>query len=471
VKKIINSKSSKLSKSVKQNAIRFHQEGLKLCLFGDKNSAVKSFKQSINLDKDYADPYFQLGNIYIQSEEFDLSEAMLETAIKLNNQNPDFYYNLAITKYILNKTEEAILNYRESLKLDPNNSKALKFLGNCYKDIKNFNEALKIYNSWHTLEPENPEPTFNKSLLHIRNGRFDVGWNLYEVGLKNNIREPLNGFYHETKKYWNGIPFDGTLLVYGEQGLGDQIVFGTILPELLKDQPNVIVKVNKKLRSLFKDSYPKITVYSENDLIDGNLYQKYISMGSLCKFYRKHTDDFMKSEFKSYSLNQSLPKRFREQINNLNNLKIGFSWLTFADNNRQQRSLTSYDVSKILNCNDNSFINLQYGKVSGSVSEINNLSKNKLISIKGLDLTNDIDNVINVIKHCDLVVTIDNTLAHLASSLGKHVWILLPYSADFRWMENVTATLWYENALLLRQSKIGNWNNVIETIKQAFSQS
>jgi len=121
VKKIINSKNNKSPKSTNQDAIRLHQEGLKFCLFGDKNRAVKCLKQSINLDKDYADPYFQLGNIYIQSEEFDLSEAMLETAIKLNNQNPDFYYNLAITKYILNKTEEAILNYRESLKLDPNN--------------------------------------------------------------------------------------------------------------------------------------------------------------------------------------------------------------------------------------------------------------------------------------------------------------------------------------------------------------
>ena len=105
------------------------------------------------------------------------------------------------------------------------------------------------------------------------------------------------------------------------------------------------------------------------------------------------------------------------------------------------------------------------------VSNINKLSDKNLTTIQDLDLTNDLDNLIGVIKNCDLVITIDNTMAHLASSLGKQVWILLPYSADARWMEKITATLWYENALLLRQSEIGNWESVIKTIEFAFPNS
>ena len=133
--------------------------------------------------------------------------------------------------------------------------------------------------------------------------------------------------------------------------------------------------------------------------------------------------------------------------------------------------MSSKLVSRILSCNDYSFINLQYGNIDHEVNEINCYSKNKLNSISGLDLTQDINNIINVIKKCDLIITIDNTIAHLSSSLGKNTWILLPYSSDFRWMENISASLWYDNAVLIRQNKQDCWENVVGIIENAFSES
>ncbi len=468
--KVINSsRINKTKTNLTQKAIRLNQKGLKYHLFGNVEEAINSFKQSITADFKYPDPYFNLGNIYIQKNEFLISEKFYEKAIQFNNKNSDYFYNLAITKYNLDKIDEAIINYQKSLKLEPENFKAYKFLGNCYKDLKNFPKAISIYNDWQRLDIHNPEPVFNKSLIHIRNGRFDIGWLLYEEGLKNNIREPFDGFYKEKKDYWNGVPFDGTLLVYGEQGLGDQIVFGTLIPELLLVQTKVILKVDRRLINLFKSTFPKIKVFPENETINESNYQKFISMGSLCKFYRKNTDDFMKSQFKIYSMKNILNKDYRYQLEKLKNLKIGISWFSFSEKSGKQRSLKDKEVAEIINYSDNSFINLQYGEVSESVLNISNLTKKQLITIDGLDLTNDLDGIISVIKHCDLIITIDNTIAHLASALGKQVWILLPYSADFRWMENITATLWYENALLIRQNKPGSWHNVFQTIKHAFS--
>ena len=467
----VKSKGKTSNTNISKEAIRLNQEGLKQLLFGKIRNAIHLFKKSIKTDDLYSDPYFNLGNIYIQKNDFVKSESLYEKAVGLNNNNPDYFFNLAVAKSNLNKIHDAIVHYQKTLELEPDNAKAFKFLGNCLKDLKNFNEAVKVYNSWRSLDPENPDPVFNKSLIHIRNGRFDIGWKLYEAGLRNNTREPFDGFYNETKDIWDGVPFDGTLLVYGEQGLGDQILFGTILPELLNDQKNIILKVDNRLKNLFRSSFPNITVVSKHDYINKDQYTKYISMGSLCKFYRKHTDDFMKSEFKSYHLNHQLPVKYNEQLKKLKNLKIGISWITFSTNNGSKRSLKDVDVARILNCSNNSYINLQYGDVSGSISNINKLCDKNLTTIQDLDMTNDLDNLIGVIKNCDLIITIDNTMAHLASSLGKQVWILLPYSADARWMEKMTATLWYENALLLRQSEIGNWESVIQTIELAFSNS
>ena len=79
--------------------------------------------------------------------------------------------------------------------------------------------------------------------------------------------------------------------------------------------------------------------------------------------------------------------------------------------------------------------------------------------------------MIPVIKKCDLIITIDNTLAHLASSLGKNVWVLLPYSADPRWMENINFSLYYQNTTVLRQDKTASWGNVIKILQTALSKA
>tara|TARA_A100001011_G_scaffold202839_1_gene211237 strand:+ start:2363 stop:3781 length:1419 start_codon:yes stop_codon:yes gene_type:complete len=451
-------------------AKKHNQEGLRLILLGKKNESISCFKKSIELNTNLSEPYFHLGNIYIQTGHFSIAEDMYCKAISLEPNNSDYYYNIAIIKSNQNKIYEAIENYKKCLDLNPSHLKALKFLSNCYKDVKKFKEALFTNNFLAKSDPSNPEPLFNNSLIHIRNGRFDVGWKMYEEGLKENIREPLKGYYEEKNELWDGKPFDGTLIVYGEQGLGDQILYGTVLTELIKIQKKIILIVDKRLINLFRESYPSVIVISEEKQIKIDIDSKHILIGSLCKYFRKHISDFMDSEFKHYEFNQNFPYRFRKQLLNLRSLKIGISWKTFANKNREIRSLSAIQVSKILSCNNNSFINLQYGDVKKEVKKINELSNNKLNTINGLDLTKDLDNVINVIKRCDLIITIDNTIAHLAGSLGKQVWVLLPYSADFRWMENTSASLWYQNALLFRQSKNCNWKIIITLISEILSQ-
>ena len=85
-------------------------------------------------------------------------------------------------------------------------------------------------------------------------------------------------------------------------------------------------------------------------------------------------------------------------------------------------------------------------------------------------MTYNIDSLASIIKNCDLIITIDNSTAHLAAALGKPVWILLPTNSDFRWMENKEESIWYKNVLLLRQNKKNNWSEVIQNINSALDQ-
>ena len=88
-----------------------------------------------------------------------------------------------------------------------------------------------------------------------------------------------------------------------------------------------------------------------------------------------------------------------------------------------------------------------------------------------VDLTNDISSVADIIRNCDLIISVDNTTAHLAAALGKPVWLLLPYNADFRWMEDITTSLWYKNVTLIRQQKENDWSNEIEIIYNSLKSS
>ena len=98
------------------------------------------------------------------------------------------------------------------------------------------------------------------------------------------------------------------------------------------------------------------------------------------------------------------------------------------------------------------------------------ISNKSLHEIPGIDLTYNIDSLASIIKNCDLIITIDNSTAHLAAALGKPVWILLPSNNDFRWMENKEESIWYKNVLLLRQNKNNNWSEVRQNINSALDQ-
>ena len=145
-----------------------------------------------------------------------------------------------------------------------------------------------------------------------------------------------------------------------------------------------------------------------------------------------------------------------------NKLNIGFSWYSFAEKTGKQRSLSEDEISIFTELKNINLINLQYGNFK---DKLINLNKHKLENTDKINLTDDIDTVSNIVSACDLIITIDNTLAHLSGSLGKKTWVLLPFSADWRWFESIEKSLWYRNVSLFRQDKSRNWSEILCKVK------
>ena len=461
--------SSKNLFSFNNLADKFNYKGLEFLKKDDYENAITCFFQSLDYDQNYSHAYSNIGNALLKKGNIDEAVKMFEDAIKLDKNNSIYHFNLGVALTQCNDHEGAAKAYKECLKIEPRNKLAVKFLANSYKDLKMFPEALKTYKKLEKLDPINPEASFLQSKIHIRHGRFNLGWKLYEYGLKNNIRKPFKGYYNETKTLWDGKPFNGTLLIYGEQGLGDQINFGTLLKDLLNVKQDVIVKVDERLKEIFSNTYPEIRVYGEDDIVPTKYYEKYISLASLCKFFRAHTDDFTNTQFTNYVIGKTENPYVNDFFNKISGFKIGISWHSFSTLNGETRSLNTDQLSKIIKCRNVNFINIQYGNVLKQIKEVKLLSGNDILKVPFTDITRDINSLASIIKKCDLIISIDNSTAHLSASLGHPTWVLLPYSADFRWMENITASLWYENAVLLRQTKNCNWKSVLDIINTALS--
>ena len=351
----------------------------------------------------------------------------------------------------------------------PNSSYLYNYLGVCLANQKKFDEALINLDKSISLDKEAYDTKFNQSLIHLRLGNFKLGWELYKNGLEDNIREVFTPYFNEKTPLWDGKSFEGTLVIYGEQGIGDQFMFGTVIEDVIKFHQDIAVVVDKRLINLFKRTYPEIKVLSIDEL-DSFTFTKHISMAGLCNFFRDEKNKFKNGEIKNYKTSEEKNNQINTLLPKHNKLRIGISWLSFAKKNAKRRSLSNDEVSKIIDSSDNDFISLQYGNALKNIQEINEKSNNKFIEVPGIDLTNNIESLSSIIMNCDLVISIDNSTAHLAACLGKPVWILLPYYNDFRWMEKSEESIWYKNALLLRQNVKDDWSEAIQNIVSALDQ-
>jgi len=350
---------------------------------------------------------------------------------------------------------------------EPNSAYLHNYLGVCLTQQNRFDDAKKAFDKSILIEPNAHDAIYNKALINLRFGYFDKGWELYEAGLNHNIREVFQEFLYDKTPFWDGKPFDGTLLVYGEQSISEQIMFSTIIDDLLKVHQNIILVVDGKLKNLLQRTYENIQVIGSDENKSLLEYNQHIPMGSLCKFFRKKVGQFNNGEIKNIISSFEIDKQTKFLFPDQKGLKIGISWMDFDSKHSSESHLSDEDVSEIIKFGDHTFINLQFGTIDKNLEEINQKSSNSIHQIPGVNLGQNLDSYASIINNCDLVISVDNMTAHLAASLGKPVWVLLPANNNFRWMEKTENSIWYKNVLLLRKELGKDWSKIIGYINSA----
>ena len=438
--------------------------GIALQKKGKLNESISNFNQAINIQPNFDQAHNNLGNVLKDAGRVKEAIDSYEQALKLNPQYVETYSNLGIALGELGKFEEAIASHKKALKLNPNYMEAYSNLGNMLREIGKFKEAIVSYKQALTINPKYTLSNYNEALIRLTLEEFDIGWKKYEHRFG---RGRASLMRYTNDKLWDGDYLDGNLLVWSEQGIGDHIIFASMLSDLRKFAKSITFEIDKRLINLFKRycekrNFSNIKIISLEKKVVNN-FDKHIAIGSLGQYLRKSRKSF-ESTPNQYLVPSTLKeKQIRNKFFQNNKLKIGISWKTL---NKKQpyRNIDLQQMLPVLSNSNCDFINLQFGKFDEEIKYFKLKHGINIRSINDIDNYNDIDGLAALINCLDLVITIQNTTAHLSGALGKKTWLMLAKNARWHWFLDKKKSLWYPSVKIFRQEKIGDWNKVINNI-------
>ena len=442
----------------------YYNLGLTLIELNSLDEALKNLKKAIKLKPNYFQAFFNLAIINRILGQREEALTNLKHTISLNPKHVRSYNVLGITLAELGLYEEAIASFQEAILLDPKYEDAYNNLGNSFKELGRFDEALESYKKAIELDPDNPENlnNFGRFLMLINN--FKEAFKFMEWRLK---MEELNFIPLKTlKPRWHGD--DKKIFLLKEQGIGDQIMFSSMIPEIYDNADKLIVECDHRILPIFQRSLPNNIKYITDRMeVSDNEYDCQIPIGSLPLHFRKELIDFKKSSRGWLKADQEKVKNIRQNIiQNKSKKIIGVSWRTSSLlTNSHLRNIALAKILEPLKNLDLIFVNLQYGEVSNEIDNLRSEYGVEVLEIPGLDLFSDIDSLAALISACDYIITIDNLNSHFAGALGVKTMLLLPKVADERWGLEPNKTYLYDSLVLYRQSSYNDWNETLKKIK------
>jgi tetratricopeptide (TPR) repeat protein len=428
------------------------------------DEVVEGCQRTVELEPRHVQAWYNLGLACFHLHRWEDAVSAYQAALDIEPDSPAVLGNLGATWLESGNPARALEYCNRAIELDPRSVAAINTLGIAYRELGKYVDALDAFERAVLIDPENTDARWNRALALLKTGDFQRGWKEFEW------RWRFEKAMQRPTPYpaWRGLRPVNSLLVYMEQGLGDQIMFASCLPDLLATGSRAIVECEPRLVPLFERSFPGIRfhggAWDERLAQCRSPIQCQIPMGSLPRIFRR--------DRKAFPLNAGyliadagLVSHWHNRLASLGDgMKIGISWRGGKDlRTRSRRSIPLTAWQAVLGTSPAVFINIQYGDQREEI-EAAHRSGMEIRSIDGVDAMTDLDGFAALLMALDLVITVDNSTLHLAGALGVETWGLLPYDSDWRWEADATGTYWYPSVRLFNQPDSGDWTRVLESV-------
>ncbi len=419
-----------------------------------------------NVDEDLIKVLYLQGILKKTQKDYNEAKTIFKKCLETDKKFVNAYISLASIYKTENNFNECINLLNRVIAIDENNSKAILELGIIYSHIGEVKKGISLLKQSLEIDPFNYETKFNLSQMQLYHKDLDEGW----------INFKSRWFYHNFKS----IPFKSSkkqptrldelknVFIWAEQGIGDQIMYGSIFSEISKLSKKVIVKFDRRLIKIFKTKHENINFIDHDDHIKEEEYNVHLPLGDLGYFFRQDEQSFNKANFPYIDVDEKICLQVKSNYYRKNKTIVGISWTSKNEEIGQDKSIKLIDLIPILNLKNLTFLDLEYNE---SKNDKINLYKNsglKIHRFKDLDYFNDILGVSSIINSCDVIITCSNVNAHISGALGKKTFLLLPIGKGrlLNWSSKRQHSLWYPSIKIFQQTKPGDWTDPIVKIKK-----
>ena len=452
-----------------KNFDALHMLGVLATQTQQHEKAISLIKKALFIKPDVAGAYENLGIAFRQLKRFKEALANFDNALKLEPNNAITLANRGIVLRNLQRYSEAIESYDKALYLSPNLTQALYNRGLVRNDLNLLTQALKDFDAVLKLEPSFHPALWAKAICLLQMGNYSQAWPLYVYRWQQDEKEFTSQALKTTVSKWSAAKKAERLLVWPEQGVGDELMFGSLLPQALQLCSALVVQMDRRLIPLFQRSMPFVQFFPSHEALDPNLYDAHLPMGDLAGIFCNNLDDFKAIQHPYIKADITNTKSLKELLSPNGKPLCGLSWKSQNIKKGQDRSVPLKELLIAIAGHGVQLVNLQYGNVDEELKQVQKICGVEVLQYQDIDNQHNLDGLATLIQACDLVVSADNSTVHLAGALGQPVWVLLPFNADWRWLLERHDSPWYPSVRLFRQSEISNWSSVFEDLKIAFA--
>jgi tetratricopeptide (TPR) repeat protein len=428
------------------------------------DAAIREFERAIDAGADDATLYNALGAAHAEAGAYPRAVECFRRAIALNPELAEPHSNLG---YILFRELEVYAEgaalVEKGYALDPRRIDGRLNWAMLLQQQGELDRALALYEELLESDPTLSPARVNRGLIRLARGDFRRGWPDYEA--RQAIAQYATALGDAPE--WDGSDLAGKrIAIYPEQGIGDEIMFASCVPDVLRKARGCTIVCEPRLVQLFSRSFPEATVVANGADASGLPRADWsVRMGSLPLHLRRDLGEFPAH----HGYLRAEPARVGYWKARLAALpgarRIGISWRGGTPSTRRNlRSIALEQWSALLKTAGASFVSLQYTDCAEEIAEVSR--RHRVDIYHWPDALADYDETAALVAALDLVISVQTAVVHLSGALGMPAWTLIPEVPEWRYGEEGETMPWYPSVTLMRKQRGEEWKSVLDSVVQ-----
>lgn len=431
------------------NAARL-DEAADLVNLGESGKAFSLVSLVLNDEPECWQALYLGATLFLRTERPGLALPLCQRLTATQPRNSDVWNQLGRCHQELGRLDEAERAFQRCLSIEPTHAHATNNIGLVKLQAFKPREAIQWLGKARVLGESARGVDDNESLARLALKEWREGWRLYRASLGSTERRhrPFDA------PEWDGTP-GKKLVIHGEQGIGDEVMFASCLPDVLRLCPDIVLETEPRLKCLFNRSFVVEchgTRYEETiTWPTRHKFEAKISIGSLPAIFRNETQEFPGTPYLTAdSERRAMTRALLDGQGK--GLKIGLAWSGgAAKTGKSWRSVSLEQLAPLMAALPGAhFVSLQYKDAPEAAGH----------NVKHwpfLVQTNDYDDTAALVAELDAIVSVTTAVIHLAGALGKPTWCLVPDRPTWRYGADGDSMPWYSSVKLVRQ-RVGTYD-------------